>query len=287
MNYMEDVTILITTFERPKYLKNCLKSIRRFYPLVKIMVVDDSRGAEKDRMGLFRKLIKWDISVVNVFYLTMPFDSGLSAKRNEGLYWIKTKYVVLCDDDFEFTEETVLENFRTILEEDKKLGLVAGDLIYGDQIRVFANRLKVNKEEKSYEIISIPNPEWMEAKGIKYHYADYVFNFFMMRNVPELRWDSEFKIAIEHIDFSLRVKMEGKWRIGHTQQVVAKHNNSMPSKKYRAYRRRFQWWPRFYEKTGFSHGVNKTEFKVFDFRNARLIQYPEYVVKLLEAKAKR
>src|SRR5512143_3189093 len=83
----EQLTVLIKTFERPKVLRRLLISIRRQYPDLKIVVVDDSRQP---------------IDIEGVRTIPMPFDSGVSAGRNEGLKHIDTRYTLVLDDDFVF-----------------------------------------------------------------------------------------------------------------------------------------------------------------------------------------
>ena len=43
-NMLSDITILIKTFERPEYLDRLIKSIKLYYPNIKIIVADDSRN---------------------------------------------------------------------------------------------------------------------------------------------------------------------------------------------------------------------------------------------------
>src|SRR5947208_139 len=105
---MDEVTIAIKTFERPESLKDLLVSIRQFYPDIRIIVADDSKKPHAPRIA---KIFS------NVECITLPFDVGISVGRNAMLKRIKTKYFVLCDDDFLFYEQTKLEKFKKILDE--------------------------------------------------------------------------------------------------------------------------------------------------------------------------
>jgi len=90
-----NVTAVIKTFERPHKLQRLLKSIKRTFPDLKIIVVDDSLHpiALKDE---------------NIRLITLPFDSGVSAGRAAGLDKVKTPYVINIDDDFIFSRKTRL-----------------------------------------------------------------------------------------------------------------------------------------------------------------------------------
>ena len=93
-----DVTVCVKTFNRPKLLNNCLKSIRWNYPNIKIIVADD---------GNINQNIGFDVE-----YHKLKFDKGLSYGRNFMLDKVKTKYFVLVDDYFIFTPETNLKKLK-------------------------------------------------------------------------------------------------------------------------------------------------------------------------------
>jgi glycosyltransferase involved in cell wall biosynthesis len=87
------VTVLIKTFERPDCLRRLVASIRRFYPRIPILVVDDSREPlDLVREGVTR-------------YLHEPYNS-LSSGRNFGLRHVETPYVLVIDDDMVFGRKT-------------------------------------------------------------------------------------------------------------------------------------------------------------------------------------
>lgn len=98
---MQRFTVLTKTFERPTAAKNLVASVRRFYPDIPIVVVDDSREPS---------------AIPGVTYLRMPFDSGASAGRNFGVAHVATEFTFYCDDDHEFTEVIDLLKLRTLLD---------------------------------------------------------------------------------------------------------------------------------------------------------------------------
>ncbi|XP_075181648.1 beta-1,4 N-acetylgalactosaminyltransferase 2-like [Anomaloglossus baeobatrachus] len=108
------VTITTKTFYRYDKLRILIKSIRKFYPDIKIIIADDNDNPQK-------------INDVNVEQYFMPYAKGWFAGRNLAVSQVTTKYFLWVDDDFEFTESSKIERFLQILEETD-LDLVAGSL---------------------------------------------------------------------------------------------------------------------------------------------------------------
>jgi beta-1,4-N-acetylgalactosaminyltransferase 2 len=73
----QNITLLIKTFERRNCLLQLVRSIRKYYPEVRILIVDDSKNPEiiKDKY---------------LDYHILPFNQGISYRRNHGLRHIKT-----------------------------------------------------------------------------------------------------------------------------------------------------------------------------------------------------
>lgn len=112
---LDQLTALIKTFERPKKLKGLIRSIRRRYPRLKIIVVDDSREP---------RLLK------GVETIILPYDSGVSAGRNAGINKIQTPYMLCLDDDFVFNRQTDLLKALQDIKANSKIDILAGEVIY-------------------------------------------------------------------------------------------------------------------------------------------------------------
>jgi len=117
-----DVTIVIKTFLRPRALDRLLHDIKRYYPAVKVYVADDSDKPQ----------IRKDVDE----YFVLPFESGASYGRNYMIDRVKTKYIMLLDDDTIFTENTKIEWALEVFNASKRIDLVAGrcipdDVFYG------------------------------------------------------------------------------------------------------------------------------------------------------------
>ncbi|XP_056609770.1 beta-1,4 N-acetylgalactosaminyltransferase 2-like isoform X2 [Triplophysa dalaica] len=113
------VTIATKTFLRYKQLHVLLKSIRRVYPKIKIIIADDSLKPES-------------ISGDNIEQYIMPPAQGWFAGRNLAVSQVATKYFLWVDDDFEFLDENRIESFVEIMEEFPELDVVGG-VVGGDQ----------------------------------------------------------------------------------------------------------------------------------------------------------
>jgi Glycosyl transferase family 2 len=111
---LAEATALIKTFERPLIVRRLVTSIRRLYPTLRIVVVDDSRHP---------------VAVEGVETVVMPYDSGISAGRNEGLRRVTTKYVIILDDDLVFFRRTRLADALALMERHPEIDIMGAELI--------------------------------------------------------------------------------------------------------------------------------------------------------------
>lgn len=276
---MRDVTIIITAHKRPVALKQCLRSIRKYYPDVPVIVVTDAELTNPAIKAIHK-------ARANLYIL--EYDAGLSRMRNKGVKEADTPYAMICEDDMEFIAETSLERLKSVLDADSKVALCAGSLKTPSGKRDYMNNLRINMDAKEYEILPIKNPEWLKTEeAVEYCYAEHVFNFFLLRKSSGLPWDNDLKIGIEHTDFFLRMKIDHpEWKAAITTSVVANHNEAQLSRKYKKDRGRKEYWEVFDKKMGFARGVNLNAKIIYDFKGKRTLPYPEYVFYLLSNKIK-
>lgn len=214
--YIDNLTILIKSFLRKDSVDRLIKSIRKYYSDVKIIVVDDSDSGYN---------FDYDnhIKTYNI-----EFDSGLSKGRNFGVSKINTEFFLLLDDDFEFTENTDIIKWMDIMIESN-LDILGGDVIMnGEKINYFGNFELVGKylyyKNERYEI------------NDKYKTCDFVLNFFIAKTykIREFGWDDELKLA-EHTAFFFEHK--NKLKVGHTDLVSINHQK-INQGEYSIYRNR-------------------------------------------------
>jgi hypothetical protein len=215
----DNVTAIIKAFERPNAVINLYNSIREFYPKLKIIIVDDSK-----------KSMDTSIFDENVEYIHTDFDIGLSAGRNLALSKVKTRYFLLLDDDFVFTENTKLEKMYKILQ-DTDFQIVGGGVWdFGYKKRCFKGKIFIFKNV----FYLFNNLSSNKINGL-YKY-DYVLNFFMADTelVKRYPWDESLKLG-EHEDFFYNLK---KYNVNITDlsdKVIVNHfpEHSLEYDEYR------------------------------------------------------
>lgn len=210
------VTLLIKSFGRKECVDLLIRSIRKLYRLIKIVVVDDSNPP-----------MNFDYDE-NIKTYNIEFDSGLSAGRNYGVSKIETDYFILLDDDFEFTSNTNLVRWYHIFIKSN-LDILGGDVVEnGARSRYIANLERVG--------------DCLTFKDARYNvYEDYstcdlVLNFFIAKtnSIKLHKWDSELKLC-EHTAFF--VEHKGKLKVGHTNNISIIHKK-VRAPEYNIYRSR-------------------------------------------------
>lgn len=186
------LTIGISSFERPEALLRLVGSIRRFYPDVPIIVVDDSSAAVQESVC---RLLS---PITGVDIVTTVHDVGLSEKRNIALRLCQTELFCLCDDDFVFTAATKLE--LLVAAVDAGCDLAAGEV--GDTT-VYRHRFE---RRGTVLFTHIVDPKMAPTFG-GYPLYDLLLNFFLgrtaaLRAVP---WNPVLKLH-EHDDWFMRAQ---------------------------------------------------------------------------------
>ncbi|XP_051546251.1 beta-1,4 N-acetylgalactosaminyltransferase 1-like [Myxocyprinus asiaticus] len=183
------VTILVKAFLRYKELHVLIKSIRQFYPNIKIIIADDSHNPEK-------------VVGDNIEHYIMPPAQGWFAGRNLAVSQVTTKYFLWVDDDFVFLNETRIESFVKILEAVPDLDVVGGE-VQGNRFFFRLQYEEGSSEEggciKRVRGTHTPLPGFNGC-----FYADGVVNYFMARTdaVRKVGFDPFLK-RVAHTEFFL------------------------------------------------------------------------------------
>jgi glycosyltransferase involved in cell wall biosynthesis len=181
-----ELTALVKTFERPQVLRRLVGSIKRLYPGLRIVVVDDSRVPT---------------TVEGVQTIEMPYDSGISAGRNEGLRHVATKYVLLLDDDVVLFRRTGLGPALALLERHREIDIMGGQLL---ELPSFGPRPPAHLTGTVFATNATPRlPIGTAIGGLSV--CTKVSNFFIARRdrLALVPWDPELK-RMEHADFFTR-----------------------------------------------------------------------------------
>lgn len=249
---INDLTLIITTFERKDSLLKLLKSIRKYYPKLHIIIGDNSKIPYGD--SILKTYPDLDIN-----YLNLPFDCGVSYARNELVRQVITPLFLLNDDDLVY---------------DDKVDIVGAiELMNRHNIDLLGGHFKNFKKSRSRWVdfkIMIKKIMLLKYKSIfegesKNHIGEYYFKenqFRMYKYVyffPELvktsfthnifiaktekiknqiLWDEKMKVN-EHLDFFISANTKGL-NIYYTNKLGIKHyprrNSTYASFRNRGYR---------------------------------------------------
>ena len=245
---IDDITVIVKTFERPR----CL---RRF------LVCDDSKDPYAD------KVLSKFLGSVRGRVFNIPYDSGVGKGKNVLLSAVETPYFLHCDDDFIFDERSDLaSSLDKLLKYD--LDILGG--VYYDvyplssrevihdlfRLKFFRIRQLWNKKgekntfagnfrDREDGTVYIEPVEFSPPVTL----CDITQNFFIARVEPVLNkvkgWDESIKIGGDHEDFFFRASRAGL-KIAYTEPFGVIHYPERP-KKYSEFRSRARWMrPRKY-----------------------------------------
>jgi glycosyltransferase involved in cell wall biosynthesis len=232
----KELAIIIPTFLRDKKLELLVDSIKKTIHSEKYRLYIADQGLfdlEKDE---YYTRLKDEGH--KVFYL--PFNSGLSYARNYLVSKTKEPFILVIDDDFEFTDETNIQNFIYILNSRPALGVVGGKLKNrGDY------HFRICRMNNKFYYLKLYPKEWYYTlntyliKPIRFWYSDIVLNFAMYKRevFNSHSWDNDLKLA-EHTYFFWVLKQLKKWNVAFTDTAIALHqSDENNSKIYNDFRR--------------------------------------------------
>lgn len=215
MNPLSKTTAIIKTFQRPDDLDRLVRSIRRFYPELPILVGDDGpTPSPRD----------------DVEYLRLPPDIGVSAGRNALLQSVRTPYFVLLEDDFEFCRRTKIEKLVHLIDRGEL------DIAAGNCCKVQRRLFFFRKRQRSFHgLFQFHDDELRlihghHGRGNGYVLCDITYNFYAARTAAIQAmggWDAELRLD-EHEEFFVRARRLAL-RVGYCSGVVVRHWNSRPA----------------------------------------------------------
>lgn len=188
---LDDVTIGLTSFLRFGFLRNAIKDINYNYPECEVLTVDDSDG------GIGQAVDKLTTTVVS-----MPFDSGIGAKRNEMVRRAKTQYLLMGTDDFLFDQQSRhgVELMAQALENNPGVDVACGRFNNNH----YEGHIRHVPGEYIKEIpLDINSPRW--GDNPECYRVDLTANYFLARTDRIAPWNEEMKIGGEHIMWFLRM----------------------------------------------------------------------------------
>lgn len=179
------LTIIIKTFERPHLLEQLMRSIRRKYPDVAVIVVNDSRKP---------------YHIGGVHNIILPYDVGVSAGRNAALQQVKTPYFLLLDDDFVFSRRQNLNELVEQMDQHPEIDILGGRCV---DLPIFAVHDFQDIPIHATRQPCIPIGTMIGENRV----VDKVQNYFIARTdrVKQVGWNENLK-NMEHTEFFTRAK---------------------------------------------------------------------------------
>jgi len=216
----KETTLIIKTFQRPSCCERLVESIRRYYPEIAIVVVDDGNKHPN--------LSQWQ----NVLVIHLNFDVGVSLGRNRALQEVKTPYFVTLDDDFIFTDQTKLEKWYALLISNPDVDLVGGSV--KDCAPYHGCWIWKNQDIE----LHIGKCKGKTRRGLEKF--DITLQFFMARTkkIQPIQWDPKLKMT-DHSVFFLRCKRAGVV-VTYLPEVQVDHERGT-SQEYHNYRYRTEF----------------------------------------------
>lgn len=201
---VDDITICIVSFLRFDRLKLCICSIRRYYPNLKIIVVDNS----DERVYTDSNFI-WCINAPNVNLYKVDFDSGISFCRNFSVDRIRTRLAFLCDDDTIFTKHSRLEKLVDVLNFVEENSMVCGvSYSHGKPMHSWMGDLKYDAENNSiYHTPLNLDSGRITDSGTRFFKSRW-YNNFMLARVSFFKknsWNPKYKVVGDHLSHLMKI----------------------------------------------------------------------------------
>lgn len=234
-----EYAICMVTFMRDDKMKECVESIRKYYPddWVRIYIADQNENISDETQKYYNNLASKGHVIVKV-----PYNSGLSHGRNTLVNQVKEPYLLIVDDDFRFTNKTDLTKLKNVLESKDDIGICGGKLLGQDPYLAWMYYNPILKKIFKIKTNYVPHPIFKTQKypyrptETLYEYSDIVLNFFLAKTevFKDFQWDEDLVLA-EHTDAFLRLK-ETKWKVVYTTEVECEHNHFNNSSDYQNFR---------------------------------------------------
>lgn len=267
---MKQVTAIVISFLRPAYTVACIRSLRKTYPDIKI-IVGDNGGDDGS--------VYFACEEVGAKLISLPFDSGVCVARNELLKHVETRYVLVGDDDFKYDENARVDSMTGFLNTHEEYDLIGGRIIQDGIIRNYQGFIEKNSTHFITTKIDVENaiyksiPDIPGQKGLRYCSADLTFNYFVARTdkVKEVPWDEEIKVAYEHFSWFWDFKCAGG-KVAFTPDAIVIHKptdiraevyGSTKHSEYMAFRNRKEDKARFFGKYNIQFTIGMTGAKTY------------------------
>jgi hypothetical protein len=261
------IGILIPTFLRDDKMIKSVKSIIEccehkdaFRKWIRIYVGDQGyANFSVEKKEFYKKLEEEGHKVYN-----LPFNCGLSFARNFLVKESLEPYLMIVDDDFDFTSNTNLGVMIDVLNHKKENGIVGGDI---DNRAQYHADLVLEKDSNGINLYRIKKHNTKQIVAFNNSYVDYyytgiVLNFFLAKRevLEDVPLDNNLKL-VEHTDHFLRIKRDSEWKVCHCPLVTCSHIQGQEPKEYKDFRQNEDYVSMFKNKWGIKKIIRVDEAK--------------------------
>jgi glycosyltransferase involved in cell wall biosynthesis len=229
MTATNEITVGVKTFLRTPKLRMCLESLAG-HAWREVMVADDGE-IDAEREAMYAEAA----TRLPLKLLRLPFDTGLSAGRNEIVRQCTTPYLLMLDDD-----QTVPANIGQLAEVlDENPGMGGVSCVWLEHGARKCTACDIRRESrKVFKDIAGDKPVLATGGGQRYVVFDFVPNSTLFRTacLREQPWDPFYKIGKEHLDFYLAQKQLGHWKFAVSLDVEIGHHPEGAQNDYKQFR---------------------------------------------------
>ena len=231
-----NIGFILINFYRKDSTKDCINSIKNYYPNVKIYVADQDEPSGE--------MIEF-YEENNIEYYYVPYDSGLSYCRNFLLEKVREPFLMWGDNDFVFTKDSNIAHGLKILSNYPEIGFAGGGILVNGKLQHYERILNYNSDYNTlvYIPLELTNPPKNSFDNIEFYYCDLTFNYVIckteiLQNNKSLRWNSNLKVAYEHTSMFLCIQQFNTYRVVYCPSMQVIHAHSFKHAKYNELRKR-------------------------------------------------
>lgn len=226
---LSKISIGIKTFLRDQHLFACIAGIQANLPECKIIIADDGEHTE-EKDGVYGDLEKEGHQVI-----ICPFDSGFGFKSNHIAEVLKTPYLLIGSDDFDFKPKEVrqgIEEMLVVLENNPDIHIASG--------RVNNRAYEFHLLDNGDTIIEVPVRTDINEPYLWFRKVDLTVNYSLIRQevFQKVKWDDDVKIGGgEHGSYFLDCK-RAEFKVVWVRDVNINELQIPNSDRYREFRKR-------------------------------------------------
>jgi len=199
----KELSIGIATCGRPRVLRRCLKSIKRFTNIPYKLIILDNTKAFTDKIDM-----SWAKRLADTYIEIEDRKIGCSESNNLIAESCDTEYLMHLDDDIYLVNDVVTEEYN-FLENNPEIDIVSvmwKDTYYnGFREAMVKHVIGYTKYGKSFWKLSIPISSLINFDWV---YSDEALHSMMLRTeiYKKVSWDNNFQWKGDREDFFLSCK---------------------------------------------------------------------------------